>query len=109
MGKVNRNGLSTQPWGEPVPRVMEEEEMLWILIDFRLFDRKLATQLQSDEYVYTVCEVYEPQSVVSLTLQISEGKLTGILCGMLTSESVVRVQSDIDGGLIGTHYRYFSG
>lgn len=23
------------------------------------------TQLQSDEYVYTVCEVYEPQSVVS--------------------------------------------
>ncbi len=47
VSRVNRRGLSTQPCGEPVLRVMEEEMVLWILTVWGLLVRKSKTQFPS--------------------------------------------------------------
>ena len=59
---MNSSGLSTQPWGEPVFRVMVEDVLLFILTLCGLQVRKSRTQLQRNEGVPSQLPAWTPIS-----------------------------------------------
>ncbi|KAI3371066.1 hypothetical protein L3Q82_023708 [Scortum barcoo] len=90
VSRVNRRGLSTQPWGELVLRVMEEEETSWILTDCGLSVRKSRTQLHRVKLI--------SPSVVSFWTRVCEEMASSVDL-FLPICILVRVHSDVDAVL----------